>query len=715
MKIEESDFNSKKNNNPDINTIKQKENENNISGKDTFKEELLTFNELKKSLNKEMIIENNDYSQQVLYDLDENWNKEYIANILKNKDYGDNKKIEAFNRIMYKLSYKERINILNEYKNLFDINKYKNIQSKQKDVFISFLKDIISIKKEDEIKLIHSNYDFKIQSSNIPYLEGSEEYIYTNLINKAYETFITLSNYQMSKKYGTHNEGELISNILKYNENKPVFRSINIISNNKNENDEKEKIIAVKKKEKETKFNFSNFEYNRDLLEPILKKYCSEEFQQKYKEFVEYYPELTKDKRVKYIYEIVLEALFYYCVFLNEKKKSVFLEEYTEIFYESENEKKKILKKYDNLIKIKEEKGKDYIDFNLENTIRNKDYTVFISNKKFELNFYDYRFKSLIIELKRAKDIPEEEKEQFINNTLNNPIFWTLQKQIKFNRPYNDNCLNDLFIKEVNKMLKHKVLEKVFNKVKMFEDYRYPFLKEGFIDQVHNNIVFIKLPTKLILGLTLKQMGIIIINKGRHDDIINDLLDKNSKFILKLSECAFYKISIIHEINFHYFLVLLYSNKKIDILTTPEKVFKGEIKLKAQYDFGDKGEIALFGNRISILYIKGIIDIVSLNSWDKFQNEDLEKIKNSFVELNKELNKDDIKIEDLYNLNDFSKCLYEIINSEKEIEPFIQNIGVGNLYCSGKILNLEHDIIVFDGDFGKIIPRKFNFNKNIHN
>ena len=717
MEIEDSEFNSKTNQNSDFDKIKLKENDNannnvnNFSGEDAFKEELLTLEELKKSQNKEYKIENNNFDKKVKYDLDENWNKEYIVNVLKSEEYDDNKKAEEFNKVMYKLSYEDRINLFNEYKHLFDMNRYKNIKKKQKDVFISFLKTILGIKKEEETISIQANDNIKIQSSNIPYIEGSEEYIYRNLINKAYETFVTLSGYIKYKKDGTRGEGLLVSNMLDPENNNPVINPLNIISNNENEIKEEEKIIEGKEeKEEEMKFDFENFLIKKNLLEPVLTKYCSEEFQIKYEEFIENYPELIKDKRVKYIYEIALEALFYYSTFLNEKNKFELVKEYAEIFYETERKKKKYLKNYSYLIKIKEKKGKDDIDFNLENTIKNKEYNVYISNKRYKLNLFDYKIKSLTFVLSGMKYIQEKNKEQFINNILNNPLYWTLQKQIKVNSLYNDDELNNLFKKDVNKMLKHKVLEKVFNKVKMFEAYKYPFLKEGFLEQVHKNIVYIKLPTKIILGLTLKEMGIVIINKGRHNDVINDQLDKNSKFLLKLSESAFYKVTLIHEINFHYFLVILYSNKKINALTTPKKVFKGEMHIKGLFDFGDKGEIALFGSTISILFIRGIIDIIQLNSWEKNKNKDLVEIKNAFFNINKELKKDYIKIEELFNLNSFTHCLYKIINQEKEIQRFIPSIGVGNLFCSGKILNFETDKIIFDGDFGKIIPRGLCFN-----
>ena len=93
-------------------------------------------------------------------------------------------------------------------------------------------------------------------------------------------------------------------------------------------------------------------------------------------------------------------------------------------------------------------------------------------------------------------------------------------------------------------------------------------------------------------------MGVIIINKGRHSKVINKQENKNSKFVLKLGEFSFYKITLLHEINFHYFLIILHSNDKRKILVTPEKVFKNyNVKTEGitKLDFGDKGEALLFG------------------------------------------------------------------------------------------------------------------------
>lgn len=53
--------------------------------------------------------------------------------------------------------------------------------------------------------------------------------------------------------------------------------------------------------------------------------------------------------------------------------------------------------------------------------------------------------------------------------------------------------------------------------------------------------------------------------------------------------------------NFHYFLVILFSNKKINFLGAPYTNYKNyKIEEKEEeLDFGYKGEVMLFGAKIS--------------------------------------------------------------------------------------------------------------------
>ena len=75
--------------------------------------DLLTIKELKNNAMNNLIPDN-------LYDLNEKFNNEYIENILEDENIYFQDKIQSFNDIIYKLSYGDRINLLNKYKYIFD-------------------------------------------------------------------------------------------------------------------------------------------------------------------------------------------------------------------------------------------------------------------------------------------------------------------------------------------------------------------------------------------------------------------------------------------------------------------------------------------------------------------------------------------------------------------------------------------------------------------
>ena len=210
-------LNFKLNEDSHFNIIKINENnepnipeKNDSSSNDFFKSDLLTLDELKS--------QTKDFNENNAYDLDENLNKENILKILNDNEYDDKKKIDAFDKIMYKLSYEDRKKILNDYKELFNKEKEFNNkirhQNKLKEVFISFLQEILKCSDDSIIKQYQNKYYVPNQTSNFPYIEGNEEYIFANLIYSAYDTFIMKTNYPKSKKDGTNNESTLVSNIL---------------------------------------------------------------------------------------------------------------------------------------------------------------------------------------------------------------------------------------------------------------------------------------------------------------------------------------------------------------------------------------------------------------------------------------------------------------------------------------------------------------------
>ena len=690
----------------------------NISDFDSLREELYTIEELKDNAKQK------NYEEAMnLYDLDEKRNMIYISQFFERKDKEDKEKINQFNNIQYKLSYEDRISLLNKYKYLFDKDQIQKEKEgvifrqteKLKKVFISIINDILKYKPTEVLQLFHSKYFVETQTSNIPFIEGNEEFIFANLINDIYDTFIIKSSYKNSNNVKPYDDSKYLSNIIKHNIQKPVIEPITITKEANLLNEIETKDVTLESNDENNSLNFvyQKFVLTRHTLAPILEKYSSTEFQKKHEEFLKFNPEYNSDKKVKYIYEIILENLFYYCIYINEKGKGRLISQYANKFYESEKVKLDFLNS-SYIVKIKDENNDDII---FVDELENKDYDIYIDEIYFKFNFYDYNICELFVELNNVTNIQEEkEKKKFIENKLNDCYYWTIQKHAKINNPYLNKNLQERFSCEMIRMLKHDILSNVFNEITVFEKYQYPFLKEGFINQTRNATIYIPMPTKILLGLTFKKMGIIIINKGIHNKIINEQENKNQKYILKLGEFSFYKITLIHEVNFHYFLVILYSNNKRKVLITPERVFKNykvDDKEK-KLDFGDKGEALLFGTKINALYIKAIINLINLKLWD--ENKDLEpkKIGEKFMEINKEEKDSEIILKQLISLSGFTKVLYEIINNEKDINEFKENENVGKIFTRGKILNLDINHCYFDGDFCKILPRGECLNSYMH-
>ena len=213
----------------------------NNSSLDPFPRELLTIKELKK-ISHEENKENtpNLNKNENLYDLNEKANYLYLLKILENKDIDTQSKITSFNDLMYKLTYEDRKYLLNKYKDLFDkdeaLKQFPNVvfrqEEKLKEVFISLLKDIINNKADKMKELFETKYFVETQLSNIPFLEGTDEYIYANLINDTYDIFISKSKYPSNKN--DFEENNYLSNNINKKISKPTIKpnNIQVINNN---------------------------------------------------------------------------------------------------------------------------------------------------------------------------------------------------------------------------------------------------------------------------------------------------------------------------------------------------------------------------------------------------------------------------------------------------------------------------------------------------
>ena len=180
---------------------------NNIS---PFKLPLRTFESLQKESQNFLTNEN-------LYDLDEKANFSYITKILEDKSLSSKEKFSSFNDIIYKLSFNDRKQLLKQHKKLFNLNKKSSKiikQKKLKQVFISLLKSIMKENAKTINKLFQTKYYVPIQSSKFPFLYGSEEFIFANLINDTYDTFIVKSNFPKKSKDKSFNKKKYISNYI---------------------------------------------------------------------------------------------------------------------------------------------------------------------------------------------------------------------------------------------------------------------------------------------------------------------------------------------------------------------------------------------------------------------------------------------------------------------------------------------------------------------
>ena len=638
-----------------------------------------------------------------IFDSDINYNK--LNRIFKDKNIIDNIKREKFYKSMYQIKYEQRLKIINEYSDILDNDpeKKKNPKiklyqtEKLKNIFIKILKFFVFSNIYELKEKMETEFYVPTQEFIIPFIEGEEETIFANLINDFYDTFIINHFRPDNNKNHSFNE-KYLSNIVNSSLKDPVNRKQKIYNSPIPENDNEINSIP-----KSTTLNNKKFIQKKITINPIIQKYYSNEFMKKREEFIENYQEFKNNKIMLYLYEIYLEVLFYYINEFNESDKRNLIKDFSEIFYENEASKIYALKLIEHYISIKDLTNGENI--NIEKGLKNIDYQIIILNKyTFTINFYDYninKFANELIDILISIDESKTEKE--IKNKLDDIRLWTLQKHAKINNPYSQIDLKRAFENDIKKMISHPLLERVFNEMNYFGNLQFPYKRNEFIDQISKNIIYIPLHTKYIIGLTIKKMGIIVINKGRFSDFIEEQKNKNKRFILKASEMSFYKISLLHEINFHYVLLIAYYNKKIETVFTPRNIFKN-LYFENKMDCGEQGESLIFGGIVDTLYIKGLIQIMTLEYWDDFikikENQDIKKLGEIFYILNQKC-EETIILYDIKELNEFTRELYKYIDDNFEGEEnFINSLFLSNVFSKGKIMNNleneeEEEIFVF--------------------
>ena len=396
------------------------------------------------------------------------------------------------------------------------------------------------------------------------------------------------------------------------------------------------------------------FKKKKLLLNKFISKYISMEFQKHSNEIQNSDVEETIKKRINRIYPLfLLKILIVYTGFnlLNER----LLMKLINVFYEDEGIK------IDNLnFQIQQEIIKIYDDNKLikEFTkLENKNYLLVLTSdkKRININFYDY----IINNLFKSSEIVTFEEFNILLGNFNN---WTLQKYAKENVLFSQKKLSDIVIKNINQTIqKNGTLKKAFNEVKKFNDYIYPYDNEKIISQINNSILIFPFTCYSIGGLTLKQIGIILINNNNNNDNeIKENMENEKYFYYFLMKSMIYKVIFIREINFHYCFVLIHSNYNESILT-PRKLFINyEIKdEKNNFDCGDKGESLLFGKPINFLFINSALFISDDKQWI-LNNGNFEEFGNKFLKINSPHN-DVPEFNSIINLNEFTKNLYSFI------------------------------------------------------
>ena len=692
---------------------------------DNIKRPLYSFIELKqKAINIEKKSIDDYLFAFKYYDIDSEMNLNYL-NLLKEKNGFDEKYIKEFLRLMYTLKYEDRIKLKNLLKIEIDNLKIKNFNLKDlnllhnkttKEIFIDILK--LTLKNytflEFENSLHNENFIEK-QDFKCPFYEGNDEFFFSGIINQFNFYLCELKNKPLNI-INEYKESQSKCNLFKKFQDEILLDSnfasqslaikINNVKKKKyKEEKHNEEIIKEKIKENYNEEYETIFKKKVIFLHKYISKYISKEFQKHYKEIQYSNIEKIIKKRLNRIYPLfLLQMLISYTEFnlINQK----LIKQLNDMFYEEESIKieslnfqilKGIIDIYDDNKLIKK-----------LTKLENKNYLLVIksNNNKIIINFYDYiinnLFSSLICELEE------------LNILLKDSNNWTLQKYAKENILFSQKELSDIVINNINETIqKNGILKEVFNEVKIFNDYIYPYDNEKIISQINNSILIFPFTCYSIDGLTLKEIGIILINNNNNNE--NEENIENEKyFYYFLMKSMLYKVIFIHEINFHYCFVLIHSNYNETILT-PKKLFINyEIKDEENnLDCGEKVEILLFGKPISFLFINSALFISDDKQWI-LNDKNFEEFGNKFLKINSSHN-DVPEFYSIINLNEFTKNLYSFIlenynkydEIKKKKKEDLKNIYITAAHRQGKVeleYKLNPNAGIFIGNIRKCIP-----------
>ena len=415
------------------------------------------------------------------------------------------------------------------------------------------------------------------------------------------------------------------------------------------------------------------FRNKRELFKPIINKYLLKEFNDN----IEFYLKnmnSTDKERYKYIYEIsillVLFSLnsFPYVILKND------ISNFYKYFYEESQTKIINLKGILSFIKAKLYDEEQEININNNTILHNKNYKIkFNEHEEIQFNPFDYVLEFL------AHDLRDNNYKDFLYR-INKTTYWSIQKCALCSKIFQLEKTNNLFNSFFDKIINHNVIKKAFRQLKVFNEKEYLYNYDELKEQINSN-------------------NNRFYNKFDPEDNIV------VRFIKKLTDVTFIIISLIHEIIFHYFLVILYSNDHLYLksLSSPYNDFIIDINEYKGNDGGERGEILIFGQKLNYLYLNGLYKFLSMELWDRYkdiENIDFKKLGDEFLDINSE-NNNELKYINFVEINDFTKQLNEEIKYESEFEKIEQNIlnnkidnktTLSNFFARGRIFSIENEI-----------------------
>ena len=282
---------------------------------------------------------------------------------------------------------------------------------------------------------------------------------------------------------------------------------------------------------------YGNIVYKIKFIYNYLEKIFNEEFYEFFNINEQFQLDESKNFEKDYNLNPEIDSLFFhllyfdlifsiYCLYGG----SDYLYKYENIFFENKRDKFFYLSMLNDIFKFKKCENNQIIEFKALNDIQNTDYLLIdLKNEKNTLKFnpYDYSFSNL-----RNNHIKtfEDAKKAF-----NNPNNFSLNLIYKKKRLFNDENLFKLFNEDIKNILSSNVINDLYYQNENFKEFFNPYKKEEFIKQIFDIILYVPIPFKKIEGFTNKNFGLIFLNNIELNNRYDSTITSFCKYISYIS------------------------------------------------------------------------------------------------------------------------------------------------------------------------------------